>query len=141
MDYAFWAAVLLTGVAQIVASYDIACQWSSHFLSHTQALPEHLRIEIPTGGQLRYAIPKFHFRAHKHDSHDQFLLHLAKGVGRVDGEEIERNWSKHNQVAYSTWEMGPGSRHDTLEDHFGSANWNKLVGMGRCSIKAYKPFD
>ena len=114
-----------------VISYDIACQWATHFLSRVDTLPEHLRFEIPDGGQLRYAIPKFHFRAHKGEGHDQFSLHLMPGVGRVDGEEIERNWSRHNQVAYSTREMGPGSRHDTLEDHFGSANWQKFVGIGR----------
>ena len=33
----------------------------------------------------------------------------------------------------STREMGPGSRHDTLEDHFGNANWQKLVTLGMCS--------
>ena len=115
-------------------SYDIACQWAINFRSRLAALPAHVRFDIPEGSQLRYAIPKFHFRAHKHENHDPFSFHLMPGVGRVDGEEIERGWSRHNDVAYSTREMGPGSRHDTLEDHFSSANWQKLIGIGKLSL-------
>ncbi|KAI0691764.1 hypothetical protein BC835DRAFT_1256150, partial [Cytidiella melzeri] len=130
VDYVVASAwKLLPPTLQRVISYDIACQWATHFLSRVDALPPHLQFEIPENGDLRYAIPKFHFRAHKHDGHDQFSLNLMPGVGQVDGEEIERNWSRHNQVAYSTREMGPGSRHDTLEDHFGFANWQKFVDI------------
>lgn len=53
-----------------------------------------------------------------------------EGVGRTDGEGIERNWSEMNGVANSTSEMGPGSRHDTLDDHFGHHNFRKYVGIG-----------
>ncbi|KAI0703791.1 hypothetical protein BC835DRAFT_1230192, partial [Cytidiella melzeri] len=131
VDYvtgAMWG--LLPPDMRRVISYDIVCQWAVNFASRAKMLPEHIRLDVPTGNDLRYAIPKFHFRAHKHDNHDQYSLHFMPGVGRVDGEEIERNWSRHNQVAYSTREMGPGSRHDTLEDHFGFANWQKFIGIG-----------
>ena len=130
MDYIFLATLAGSEIRYIIISYDIACQWSTNFPARVKALPEHVRFEVPTNGQLRYAIPKFHFRAHKSQGHDPFSLHLSPGVGCVDGEEIERGWARHNDVAYSTREMGPGSRHDTLEDHFGSANWQKYVGVG-----------
>jgi hypothetical protein len=26
--------------------------------------------------------------------------------------------------------MGPGSRHDTLDDYFGDWNWKKVIGLG-----------
>lgn len=55
-------------------------------------------------------------------------------MGRTDGEEIEQNWARHDGTAGSTREMGPGSRHDTLEDHFGWANWQKVVKIGICFI-------
>lgn len=58
-------------------------------------------------------------------------MNLMPGIARVDGEEPERHWSRHNMVAPSTREMGPGSRQDTLEDGFGSANWNKFAGIGK----------
>lgn len=56
------------------------------------------------------------------------------GVGRTDGEEIERSWARHSGTASSTREMGPGSRHDTLEDHFGWSNWMKYSSMGECTL-------
>jgi hypothetical protein len=33
-------------------------------------------------------------------------------------------------MAASTREMGPGSRRDTLDDHFGDRNWAKITQMG-----------
>jgi hypothetical protein len=114
-----------------VLSYDIACQWSVNLSLQLTKLPEHVRFKLPTGNDLCYAIPKFHFRAHKHENHDQYSFNIMPGAGRVDGEEIEQHWSRHNMVAYSTREMGPRSRHDTLEDHFAYANWLKFVGIGK----------
>ncbi|EIW81308.1 hypothetical protein CONPUDRAFT_153858 [Coniophora puteana RWD-64-598 SS2] len=52
------------------------------------------------------------------------------GVGRTDGETVERGWSNINPVATSTKEMGHGHRIDTLDDYFGDWNWKKLVGLG-----------
>ena len=39
-----------------------------------------------------------------------------------------------NRVANSTKEMGPGSRHDTLDDHFGHHNWRKYILLGKFSL-------
>lgn len=47
----------------------------------------------------------------------------------MDGEAPERGWSSANDLAYSTREMGPGSRRDTLDDCFGDTNWTKAVRM------------
>ena len=30
--------------------------------------------------------------------------------------------------------MGPGSRHDTLDDHFGHHNWRKYISLGKFSL-------
>ncbi|KAJ3477374.1 hypothetical protein NLI96_g10506 [Meripilus lineatus] len=51
------------------------------------------------------------------------------GVGRTDGEGIERDWSGLNSLATSIREMGPGSRHDTLDDHFGDWNFRWTVAL------------
>ena len=53
-----------------------------------------------------------------------------KGSGRTDGEEPERGWSKFDGVSTSTQEMGPGSREETLEDHFAWNNEVKYITMG-----------
>ncbi|KAF7799366.1 hypothetical protein EIP86_010598 [Pleurotus ostreatoroseus] len=124
-----------------VLSYDIACQWTKYLCERLQEFPEHLRINLPDG-EVRYVIPKYHFRAHKEAGHSQYSLNLVPGVGLSDGEEIERNWPRHDGTQASIREMGPGSRHDTLEDHFGWANWTRYVTLGsmyrRRMIKAVK---
>jgi hypothetical protein len=57
-----------------------------------------------------------------------------EGVRWTDGKEIERNWAEINQVANSTKEMGPGFRHNTLDDHFGNRNWQKYKGFGNIHL-------
>ncbi|TFK61214.1 hypothetical protein BDN72DRAFT_778493, partial [Pluteus cervinus] len=59
-------------------------------------------------------------------------------VGRTDGEAPERGWSHINPIALSTCEMGPGSRRDTLDDHFGDLNWKKTYQMGITLLKRIK---
>ncbi|KAG1870962.1 hypothetical protein C8R48DRAFT_569320, partial [Suillus tomentosus] len=54
---------------------------------------------------------------------------------RTDGEAPERGWSNINRVATSTKEMGPGSRRDTLDDHFGDWNWKKVTALGRTLLR------
>lgn len=96
---------------------------------HEEHFPEHLRVPIDTK-DVRTVIPKYHFNGHKEEDHNRYSLNLVIGVGRTDGEEIERNWFRHNATAASTREMGPGSRHDTLEDHFGWSNHVKSTSLG-----------
>lgn len=127
-----------TGVTPLVISYDIACQWSIHLQDRVNKFPSHLQIELPTRVRdLRYAIPKYHFRAHREQGHNQYSLNLMHGVGRSCGEQIERNWPKHSETAASTREMGPGSRHDTLEDHFAYANWRVFVSLGESPVFSF----
>ncbi|KAF7797641.1 hypothetical protein EIP86_008841 [Pleurotus ostreatoroseus] len=130
MDF-IWMSVLKLLPPELlkVLSYDIVCQWIKNLLERIASFPHHLFVEVPTGN-IRYVIPKYHLRAHKELDHNQYSLNLLPGVGRTDGEEIERNWSRHDATSASTREMGPGARSDTLEDHFGWANWQKYVGLG-----------
>jgi hypothetical protein len=95
-------------------------------------LPDDIQIPIAAAvAAFLFAIPKFHAPAHEEKCSTPHSLNLMPGVGRTDGEGIERNWAEMNRVANSTKEMGPGSRHDTLDDHFGHHNWRKLTGLGK----------
>jgi hypothetical protein len=47
---------------------------------------------------------------------------------------------KMNPVANSTREMGPGSRHDTLDDHCGHRNWKKSVNFGTYATSSIPHF-
>ncbi len=80
-------------------------------------------------------IPKGHIGGHKEDCQTAFSLNLILGSARSDGEGIERPWAHLGPVAMSTCEMGPRSRQDTLEDHLGHWNWQKLVGLGHLLMK------
>ena len=132
MDYIVAAALKAWGdISSLVISYDIVCQWAKWFLERLCQMPPHLQITLPSGpGELRYAIPKYHWRAHKEKDHHQYSLNLLPGVSRTCAETPESTWAKHEGTASSTREMGPGSRLDTLEDHFGFCNWRIVVNMG-----------
>ncbi|GJF00837.1 hypothetical protein PsYK624_171390 [Phanerochaete sordida] len=112
-----------------VLSYDIMCQWLRWLLQRMASLPHHLQIELPVG-EVRYAIPKYHLNGHKEEGHNQYSLNFMRGVEWTDSEEVKRGWSRMDGTAASTREMGPGSREETLEDHFGFNNQEKYINMG-----------
>ncbi|KAJ6447493.1 hypothetical protein C8R47DRAFT_938422, partial [Mycena vitilis] len=62
-------------------------------------------------------------------------LNYTAGSARTDGEGIERPWANIGPVSTSTVEMGPGARHDTLDDHWGHWNWGKFIGLGALLMK------
>ncbi|KAK7017025.1 hypothetical protein VNI00_018752 [Paramarasmius palmivorus] len=117
-------------------SYDICCQYCKRFIERLMQLPEEKRPkEIP---EFQFVIPKLHVYGHTTACQLYFSLNYALGVGRTDGEGVERNWAGQGPIATSTTEMGPGSRHDTLDDHWGYWNWQKLVGLGSLLLKRLK---
>lgn len=132
MDYLFYSGLKNTAIKSMVISYDIACQWSINF--HTRmktCFPAAWPINNRSSDvQLRFLVPKFHLPAHINKCHQDFSFNYAPHVGRTEGEAPERGWSKINALSYSTKEMGPGSRQDTIEDHFNDMNWKKVIGMG-----------
>ncbi|TDL13861.1 hypothetical protein BD410DRAFT_734767, partial [Rickenella mellea] len=118
----------VSSVTQVFISYDIACQWSVNFRKRWEELPDHLG---DTASLIRGSgIGKFHEYGHGPKCRDKYSLNYLLGVGRLDGEGVERNWSWINPVAMSTKEMGFGSRQDTLDDHWGAWNFRKLKEMG-----------
>ena len=130
MDYFFYSSLKNTAIKSIVASYDIACQWRKNFYSRMQAaFPASWSINS-SAVDIRFLIPKFHLPAHMEKCHRDYSFNYVPHVGRTDGEAPERGWANINKLAYSTREMGPGSRQDTIEDHLGDWNWKKVVAMG-----------
>ncbi|TFK78846.1 hypothetical protein K466DRAFT_606615 [Polyporus arcularius HHB13444] len=128
MDYIFVSAMCDYLVLKKIVSYDIACQWSTGLLERIAKFPRHLQIELPEGS-VTYVIPKLHFGAHKQEGHSPYSLNYRVGVGRTDGEGVERNWWEFNASAASTKQMGPGQRQGYFEDHCSHSNWRKTVKM------------
>ena len=48
----------------------------------------------------------------------------------MDGEGIERDWAQINALVPSTREMTSGNRKETLDDHWGYMNWEKVQTFG-----------
>lgn len=132
MDYLFYSGLKNTTIKTMVVSYDIACQWSINFPGWMKTcFPETWPINSRSSDvQLRFLVPKFHLPAHIDKCHQDFSFNYAPHVGRTEGEAPERGWAKINALSHSTKEMGPGSRQDTIEDHFNDMNWKKMIGMG-----------
>jgi Kyakuja-Dileera-Zisupton transposase len=132
MDYIF-ASILRHHSSKLskVGSYDIACQWSKHLLECLKLLPALVRLRIIFC--LTFVIPKLHIYGHKLQCQLDYSFHYHPGVGNTDGEGIERSHSFIGPMGTTTREMGPGSRHDTLDDGWGFWNWLKLVSLRRFS--------
>ncbi|KAH7917632.1 hypothetical protein BV22DRAFT_1108535 [Leucogyrophana mollusca] len=131
MDYIFFSALAPLLLLSMVVSYDIACQWKVKLWEWMNELPDELQVPLWLAASVfMFGIPKFHCLAHQSRCAIPHSLNLMPGVGRTDSKGIERNWSEMNRVANSTKEIGPGSRHDTLDDHFGHHNWRKYTALG-----------
>ncbi|KAF8834462.1 hypothetical protein BDN67DRAFT_992665 [Paxillus ammoniavirescens] len=124
MDYIFFSAIVPLLLLSVMVSYDIACQWKLNLWKRMAELPEPMYLPLAVAMfHFAFGIPKFHCPAHATECAIPHSLNLMPAG-------IERNWSKMNHVGNSTKEMGPGARHNTLNDHFGHHNWRKYVGLG-----------
>lgn len=138
MDYPFACVVRhFNGLRVCIIAYDIACQWFINLRSRIlkdwppDLVPPDDIIFIPVIG-------KFHEPAHKVKNHQQYSANLIKWMGMTDWELMERLWGTHNPLSNSTKPMGPGTRIDTLEAHFGAHNWEKYIGHGNTLWLRYK---
>ena len=113
---------------KVIVSYDIACQWNRKLFDRMQVFPKDYHLDPSV--ECKFLVPKFHLPAHRPSCHSSYSFNLTPHVGRTDGESLERGWSNTNSLGSSTKEMGPGSRQDTLDDHFGNMNWKKICGLG-----------
>ncbi|KAJ6534401.1 hypothetical protein B0H19DRAFT_1080876 [Mycena capillaripes] len=130
MDYMFLRSIAGTQLLRFFVSYDIACQWHidiwNRMIGYWDAT-----ITIPGAGKLMtFLVPKFHLPAHIEACNLKFSFNLTPYVGQTDGEAPERGWANANPLARSTKEMGPGSRRDTLDDHFNDWNHKKIIALG-----------
>lgn len=129
MDYLYFSSISNHAPASCVVSYDIACQWKKNMGNRAAIYPADAVGTRFHQLSITYLVPKFHLYAHRSDCQINYSFNFTPNVGRTDGESPERGWAAMNPVSSSTKEMGPGSRRDTLDDHFGDYNWRKVVSM------------
>ncbi|KAK7455803.1 hypothetical protein VKT23_010835 [Stygiomarasmius scandens] len=125
MDFTLIAVLLRFMPDSALVSYDVMCQYLKNLYYRFESVygPDW----CPTLSVERFegAIPKFHLPAHIEKCGTTFNLNYIPQAGRTNGEGVERGFSITNGLAGSTKVMGPGSRRDTLDDHFGFINWRK----------------
>ncbi|THU77010.1 hypothetical protein K435DRAFT_703408 [Dendrothele bispora CBS 962.96] len=130
MDYT-WASSLHHHDHHLtkVQSYDIVCQWCKKLVDRLKDLPPLVRLNLVLH-VIFFVIPKLHIYGHQILCQLTYSLNWLKGAGRTDGEGVEQPWAHMGPVATSTRDMGPGSRHDTLDDHWNHWNFVKMIGLG-----------
>ncbi|KAH8102763.1 hypothetical protein DFH11DRAFT_1735402 [Phellopilus nigrolimitatus] len=116
-------------VSLMLVTYDIACQWNKKLTARVREYPHELQAAF-FNMLVHYAVPKFHLKGHGEVCQSPYSLNLLRHSARTDGEGIERGWSHINPIATATREMGPGFRHDTIDDHWSAWNWRKIIGLG-----------
>ncbi|KAG1813923.1 uncharacterized protein BJ212DRAFT_1447709 [Suillus subaureus] len=138
MDYLFFSTLQYSkDVVTLNVSYNIACQWSKNIWDHMATYPHQMHVECSTK-EFVFLVPKFHLPVHVAFCQVTYSHNLIKGMGRTNGEAPERRWANINPVATSTWEMGPGSCCNTLDNHFGDFNWKKEVARWKLAIEGWE---
>ncbi|KAJ7690749.1 hypothetical protein B0H17DRAFT_1159968 [Mycena rosella] len=128
MDYIFLSSILGLSLMLLTVSYDIACQWQINLRSRMEKMPNKLKIDDEL--EIQFGLPVWHAAAHEINCQAKNSLNYLEGVGRTDGEGIERTWSDFNPLGWATKEMGNGPRHDALEDKIDHHNWEKNIAQG-----------
>ncbi|KIK63357.1 hypothetical protein GYMLUDRAFT_57583 [Collybiopsis luxurians FD-317 M1] len=111
-----------------VVSYDITCQWHKNVISPINTLPSLISSDLFTQ-EIQFAILKLHIHGHQLSYQQSFSLNWLRRAGRTDDEGVKQLWAHMGPVATSTCNMGPGSQHGTMNNHFSHWNWIKLVGL------------
>ena len=124
------SASLMSQALIIVLIYDVMCQWIINAARRERLWPENLRFEV---NDVIPAIGKLHLPAHKEECHAMYSLNYIPGVGRSDGEWIERSWPGLNDAGASTKAMGHGAHHNRLDEIIGYANHRKCISLGSCT--------
>ncbi|KDQ54200.1 hypothetical protein JAAARDRAFT_60933 [Jaapia argillacea MUCL 33604] len=132
MDYLVLSTLVGIIFLNIIFSYDIACQWHKNFWSQVDQFPESMMIK-QSAVYATFVVLKWHLNAHGSKCQALFSLNNLRGAGRTWAELVEVSWSHTNPVATSAREMGPGARHELLNEHWGNWNWSLLLGFRECS--------
>ncbi|KAJ7060165.1 hypothetical protein C8F01DRAFT_1058798 [Mycena amicta] len=131
MDYVLMSALRDARVKRLVLSYNIACQWKIYLAERARRITA--ATDIPTNlddFEIDFGLPVWHAIVHEASCQADNSLSFLRGVGRTDGEGIERTWAIVNPVLFATKEMGEGNRHDTIEDKIDHINFEQNIQQG-----------
>lgn len=140
MDFALLSSLIPSldaGISRVLVSYDIGCQWAKNLQTRISQYSISASLKLSSLFYWRVVVPKFHLSGHGESCQVIYNLNYTKGAGRMDGERIEGGWSLSSNMAVWTRENGPNARRAILDDHWGSLNWQKLLGI--CTSPSFLP--
>ena len=132
MDFALLSTLLPAlnnGISRVLVSYDIGCQWVKNLQSRISQYSISTSLNLNTLCYWKVVVPKFHLSGHGESCQVVYNLNYTKGVVRTDGAQIKGRWSQSGSMVVWTRENGPNARRAILDDHWGSLNWQKLLGL------------
>lgn len=135
VDYALASTLadeVKAGIANVVVTYDIGCQWSKNLSKRLLNYVSAPLLKIGSLKSFRVAVPKFHIIGHGASCQARFNLAYMDGVGMTHGESVETIWSHSGSLATWSRENGPNARHLILDDHWSGWNWRKCIGLRKC---------
>ncbi|KAF8991711.1 hypothetical protein BDQ17DRAFT_1392943 [Cyathus striatus] len=127
MDFIVLSSLKNLQLPRIVITYDIGCQWSKNLRKHINNMPPDLH--IPHNTIIDVGVPSWHINAHGDACRSNFSLMHMPGA-------VETSWANTNPLAASLREMGSANRHESLDNHWNSWNFHKIIGL--LFIKKYK---
>ncbi|KAJ7238459.1 hypothetical protein C8J57DRAFT_1246529 [Mycena rebaudengoi] len=113
----------------LTLSYDIGCQWKANFASCNTKMPERICLDI-AHTDVQCGRPVWHASSHEELCRNKNSLRFILGIGKMDGEGIERLWAFLNPAAFHTLNMGSTNRADWIEDKLDFNNFLKNIGQG-----------
>ncbi|KAJ7184054.1 hypothetical protein C8R46DRAFT_883697 [Mycena filopes] len=129
MDYIVMSCLAGFALMMLTISYDIACQWKKNLSTRNKLLPEAIQLDLDNV-EVQCGLPVWHASSHELECNNENSLSFLAGVGKSDGEGVERTWADLNPAAFHAKEMGIGNRADTLEDKIDSHNFLKNLAQG-----------
>ena len=139
MDYILLLALKNNVFKRIVVSYDIACQYSKKFPMRVVTYPKEMQLDLKNCA-VEFVVPQFHVAGHGEDCRSRNSFRYREHMGRTDGENFEQGWAIFNPLSMATREMGPGSRHDTINYHFNDSNFQRVISLGERHIITLNPY-
>ena len=137
MDFALLSTLtpsINAGISRVLVSYDIACQWHKNFQARITSYTAFPPLQLSMLKYWKVAVPKFHLPGHGNECQVSFNLTYTKWAGQMDGKRIESGWAQTTSMATWTQESGPNARRAILDDHWNANNWQKLLGLCKCSF-------
>ncbi|KAJ7036232.1 hypothetical protein C8F04DRAFT_1258078 [Mycena alexandri] len=129
MDYILMSALAGFALLALTVSYDIACQWRKNLAQRNGKLDDRIQLDLERV-DVHCGIPVWHAGSHEKECEDENSLKFLEGVGKSDGEGIERFWADVGPAAYQTKDMGLGNRADSLENKIDYHNHQKNLSQG-----------